>query len=95
MLENTIKGWITSLAGAIGVVLITLHAFGIYEFPNPKLLEKGWQVGIGYLVCGGLFFIKYGKIEAFFESAWSTVWETFVSLFKKSKGIEDKKEEVK
>lgn len=91
MLENTIKGWVTSLAGIIGVILITLHATGVYEFPNPAILHKSWQIGIGYLICGGLFFIPYNKIESYFERA----WDLLLGLFRKKVGVEDKKEEKK
>lgn len=76
---NIIKGYITSLLGLAGVILIGLHLSGIYEFPNPEFLSKEWEAGIGLLICFGLFILPYGKIESFIEDMVKTV----IGIFKK------------
>lgn len=82
-MNNLIKGWITTIGGLIGAVCISLHAVGIYEFPNPSVLDKPYEVGIGLIVCAGLFFMPYSKIEGFVEQLWSAL----INIFKKKGGV--------
>lgn len=79
MLENTIKGYVLSLLGLTGLVAIGLHALGLYEFPNPDFMNKGWEVATGILLCFGLFLMPKSKIEAFVESGWNLL----IGMFKK------------
>ncbi len=79
IMENIIKGWLLSAIGLLGIVVTILHATGVYELPNPEILDSTWEVTIALIVCFSLFLLPKTKIEKAVESLFSTI----VNLFKK------------
>lgn len=88
MLENAIKGYMLSLIGLVVFFAILAHGTGFYEFPNPTILHKGWEIGLGLLLSFGLIVFPKSKIESFVEQGWAIL----LGLFKNKV---DKKEEIK
>ena len=78
MKENIIKGWLLSAIGLLGIVITMLHATGVYELPNPEILNSAWEVAIALVVCFSLFLLPKTKIEKAVESLFGVV----VSMFK-------------
>lgn len=78
-MENIIKGWLLSAIGFVGIVVISLHALGVYEFPNPNVLNKAYEVAIGLIVCFALFLFPKTKIELVVEQLLGYV----LNIFKK------------
>lgn len=76
---NRFKSGLSSLLGVIGMIAIVMHMTGIYKFPNPNFMNDWWEMGIGMIVCGGLFYLKDSEIADFIRQAW---W-SLLNLFKK------------
>lgn len=80
-MENLVKGYVTSLIALIGLILIALHVMGFYEFPNPQFLDKGYEAGIGALLCFGLFFIKRSLLESWIEEIYGALKNIVIKIF--------------
>jgi hypothetical protein len=94
MLENIIKGWVLSLIGLAGFILVVLHASGFYEFPNPEFLDKTYEVVIAFIVCIGFFILPKTKIDLVIEKLLNRVVDLFTGSKKKesNEGNPDKQE---
>lgn len=66
-MENLIKGWITSIMGLAGMIATFLHGFGIYEFPTPGYIGKGYECLLAFCLSLALFILPKSRIEALID----------------------------
>lgn len=82
-MENLIKGWLLSLMGLAGIIIIGVHITGVYEFPNPKFLQKEWQIYIGLIASFGLMLLPKTKLEVYIDVIVAAAVDLVKSIFKK------------
>lgn len=77
MLENTIKGWVLSAIGLLGLVAVIAHATGFYELPNPDILSKTYECVIAGIFCFALFLLPKTKIDTAIEKLFTWAIDKF------------------
>lgn len=63
MMENLVKGWVTSTIGLLIMLATAAHFFGIYDFPSTGQLSKPVESAISFCVGLALFIVKKSVLE--------------------------------
>lgn len=62
-MKNVIKGWVTTIAGLIIMIVDGLYFFGFIKLPNPDALNDPSEVAIAFGVGLTLFLVPETWIE--------------------------------
>jgi hypothetical protein len=74
-MENLVKGWLTSLIGFAGILVLGGELLGFFSLPNPLGLSVYLKYGIGVPVCFGLFLMPKDKITEMVETIVSSIFK--------------------